>query len=298
MRTRVRLAVRKARLWCSYAIRRTRARAWKATTALMDVRLQRVLEVVAKTGELLAPAVTQQLERAYGPDWLRQVNERRTANGKPPGRGTHDHRFVLALISHEPALAGTFTDDERRVARLLNHIANDAFHNDMRAGYDDAETEKLAARLTQRTELAQSKAQRADWAAPCWETRNRPGRREIHQAALEQPTTLITSQIPLLLFGFEGRREGQPHGRPARPPGARARRSPPHQPEVPERQPVVLPDAPPSAKRRAAPAPMNPTRASARGGRPVGGCQASRRSRLGRRGAGRSGRTALRPPGL
>lgn len=108
---------------------------------------QWVLTAIARASEATAPTVQREFERAYGSAWLQFVNAERVARGHPAGRGLHDHRFVLALVAHEPALAHVFDDGQREAARQLNGMANSLAHNEpLRAG-DAHRAQDLAARL-------------------------------------------------------------------------------------------------------------------------------------------------------
>lgn len=108
---------------------------------------ERVRTTISEVGGALAPPVERELDRAYGPAWLEQVNANRAAEGRPPGRGLHDHRFVLAVVAYERALEHAFNDDKRQAARRLNGMANAVAHNDpLRAG-DAKRANDMARRL-------------------------------------------------------------------------------------------------------------------------------------------------------
>jgi tetratricopeptide (TPR) repeat protein len=113
---------------------------------------QQVLAAVERAGEAVALAAKYELEREYGPDWLDRVNERRKAEGYVPGRGMHDHRFVLSLVAHDPALVQAFDVDDRTAARRLNGMGNAVVHNESLRDGDAARALDLAQRLTRRTE--------------------------------------------------------------------------------------------------------------------------------------------------
>lgn len=113
---------------------------------------QRVWAAIERAREAVAPTVQRELERAYGSAWLEQANAERTARGHPAARGLHDHRFVLSLVAHEPALAQMFDEEQRAAARQLNGIGNTLFHNEpLRAG-DAPRSEQLARRVIGRAE--------------------------------------------------------------------------------------------------------------------------------------------------
>lgn len=116
---------------------------------------QRVHEEIFRAAHACALVVQRELERTHGPDWLERVNAARTARGYAAGRGTHDHRFVLALVAHDPALALVFDEEEREAAKSLNGMANALAHNEpLRAGA--ARAEELAQRLITSVERLQS----------------------------------------------------------------------------------------------------------------------------------------------
>ena len=108
---------------------------------------QRVMVAVARAAETIAPIVQRELERAYGPDWLERVNAERVARNQSPARGLHDHRFVLALVGHDPALSQAFDDAQREAARRLNGMANAITHNEPLAADDTSRAERMAQRL-------------------------------------------------------------------------------------------------------------------------------------------------------
>lgn len=108
---------------------------------------QRALSAISRAAEAAAPIAKHELERAYGPAWLEEVNARRAAHGYSAGRGTHDHRFVLALVAHDPALAQSFDAGQREAARRLNGMGNAIAHNEPLGGDDPSRAEELAQRL-------------------------------------------------------------------------------------------------------------------------------------------------------
>jgi len=127
---------------------------------------QRVQSAIARAAEAAAPSVEHALKRAYGPAWLEQVKARLVAEGRSAGRGLHDHRFVLALVAYEPALARVFDEGQREAARKLNGMGNAIVHNEsLRAG-DPSRSEQLAQRLIGRAAGGRRSAQDATGTTP------------------------------------------------------------------------------------------------------------------------------------
>ena len=93
----------------------------------MDPQTQRVYAAVKRAGDSIVPRVRRELESTYGPAWLVRVNTRLKAEGKQPGRGLGDPRFVLSLVAHDPALRA-FNARQRDAARQLLDMSRSIAH--------------------------------------------------------------------------------------------------------------------------------------------------------------------------
>jgi hypothetical protein len=105
---------------------------------------ERVRQSAKEVARIAAPALEAELKAAYGPNWLEEVNKRRAREGRPPGRGLHDHRFTLSLLAYEPRAAGLTSDASRRAARQLVGLSTEAAHDEHLDGDDAMRGERLA----------------------------------------------------------------------------------------------------------------------------------------------------------
>ena len=123
----------------------------------MDAQTQRVYAEVKRAGDSLMPRVRRELESAYGPTWLAHVNTRLKADGKSPGRGLGDPRFVLRLVAHDPAFRA-FNARQREAARQLLGMSGSIAHYEPLTASDAKRALELSTCLVGRAEEAHEEA--------------------------------------------------------------------------------------------------------------------------------------------